>query len=342
MNFDDSLREAMHGYAYTPSRINAEKVVVGARRRRVRSRARTAVGGLGIAALVGASALVLLSTPSGSGGETVVDPGVSPSTTGSAPDPLAPGTHSPVKQVRAGQEITVPGDIDGAFYWMTTDSVCRYAPHAITPFGKPDMSTSAFVECDSPLGNGDKGGKAVFCRMTVSAPPTPTTASTTTSTSGEQVPCAGHTPTDKYFTSLFAVQTIGGGNLMVPTAGVMAGSDLPVRVEDRVTDMYVGPDLSKGGSEVVREYRLETFYTVPGMKPGWVFWLPSTPLVYPSSNPPAAPPTYPGAPEQTKPVLTSSFDEIWLYDGADRRMTANPGNRPAPSATGSIPTDASR
>jgi hypothetical protein len=169
--------------------------------------------------------------------------------------------------------------------------------------------------------------------MTVSAPP---------ATTGDTVPCAGHTPTDKYFTSLFAVRTIGGGNLMVPTAGVMAGSDLPVRVEDRVVDMYVGPDLSKGGTEVVREIRLETLYQVTGMKPGWVFWLPSAPLVYPSSKALPNPPTYPGAPKQTKPTLTNSYDEIWLYDGSEKRMTANPGNRPAPSATGSIPTDASR
>ncbi|MEY9910711.1 hypothetical protein ABIA35_006961 [Catenulispora sp. MAP12-49] len=333
MNFDDSLREAMHGYAFTPSGISADQVVSGARRRRTRSRARTAVGGLGVAALVGASVFVLVSAPSGSGGDTVVNPGVSPSTTGSAPDPIAPGTHSPVKQVPAHQAITVPGDLDGAFYWMTTDSVCRYAPHSITSYGKPDMSTPAFVECDSPLGKDDKGGKAVICRMVVTAPP---------ATTGDAPPCAGHVPTDKYFRSMFAVQTIGGGNLMVPTAGVMASSDLPVRVEDRVTDIYVGPDLSKGGSEVVRETRLETFYTVPGMKPGWVFWLPSASLVYPSSNTPPAAPTYPGAPKQTKAVLTNSYDEIWLYDGADLRMTANPGNRPAPSATGSIPTDASR
>lgn len=330
MNFDDSLREAMHGYAFTPSRISAEQVVAGARRRRARSRARTAVGGLGVAALVGASVFVLVSAPSGSGGGAVY-PGEIPTTTGGAPTQLPPGTHSPVKQVQAGQAIKVPGDIDGAFYWMTTDSVCRYAPHGVTPYGAPD-ATPAYVECDSPLGKDDKGGKAVICRMQVSTPP-PTTVN--------GVPCAGHTPTDKYYSSLFAVRTIGGGNLMVPTAGVMAGADLPVRVEDRVTDMYVGPDLSKGGSQVVREIRLETFYTVPGMKPGWVFWLPSAPLVYPSANPPAAPPTYYGAPKQTKPRLSNSFDEIWLYDGAEKRMTANPGNRPAPSATDSIPTDAS-
>jgi hypothetical protein len=235
-----------------------------------------------------------------------------------------------VKQVQAGAAVKVPGDIDGAFYWMTTDSACRYAPHDTTTYGTPDMSTSAFVECDTPIG---KNGKAEFCRMTVSAPPP---------TAGNEVPCTGHTPTDKYFTSLFAVRTIGGGNLMVSPAGVFAGPDLPTKVEDRVIDIYVGADMSAGGHEVLRETRLETLYKVPGMKPGWAFWLPSAPLVHPSSDQPAGPPTYPGAPKQTKPVLSNSDDEIWLYDGSGKRMTANPGNRPAPSATGSIPTDASR
>lgn len=333
MNFDDSLREAMHGYAFTPSRITSGQVVSGARRRRARTRARNAAGGLGVAALVGASVFVLASAPSGSGSEPAVYPGVFPSTTGSTPSSLPPGTHSPVRQVQAGAAIKVPGDIDGAFYWMTTDSACRYAPHDTTPYGTPDASTPAFVECDSPLGKDDKGGKAVVCRMTVSAPP---------ATSGNEVPCAGHTPTDPYFTSLFAVRTIGGGNLITGIAGVMAGRDLPVRVEDRVSDIYLGPDMSHGPSQVLREIRLETLYTVPGMKPGWVFWLPNTPPVYANPNPPANPPTYPGAPKQTKPRLMGSTDEVWLYDGANTRLTANPGNRPAPSATGNIPTDASR
>ena len=77
------------------------------------------------------------------------------------------------------------------------------------------------------------------------------------------------------------------------------------------------------------------------MKPGWEFWLPDSPLVYPNPNRPPDAPTSHGSPKQTKPVLTNSYDEIRLFDGADKRMTANPGNRPAPSATGSIPTDAS-
>ena len=330
MNFDDSLREAMHGYAFTPSRISAEQVAVGARRRRARARARTAVGCLGVAALVSASVFVLLGAPSGKDGNSVVVPGVSPSTAGSVPDQLPSGSRSPVKQVQAGQAIKVPGDLDGAFYWMTTDSACRYAPHDTTPFGKPDLSTSAFVECDTPMGG--KGGKAVFCRMTVTAPPPAT---------GNEVPCTGHTPSDPYFTSLFAVRTIGGGNLMASTAGVFAGPDLPAEVEDRVIDTYVGPDMSAGGHAVVRETRLETLYKVPGMKPGWAFWLPTEPLVYTSTNLPPEPPTYPGAPKPTKPSLTSSSDEIWLYTASGKRMTANPDNRPAPSATFFIPTDAS-
>ncbi|ACU69971.1 hypothetical protein Caci_1045 [Catenulispora acidiphila DSM 44928] len=330
MNFDDSLREAMHGYAFTPSPVSAEQVMAGARRRRARDRARTAVGVVGVAALVSASVFVLLGTSSGSGG-AVISPGFSPSASGTtAPDQVPPGQRSPVKQVKVGEAIKVPSDIDGAFYWMTTDSACRYAPHETTTYGKADLATSGFVECDTPAGG--KNGRALICRMTVTAPP---------QTTGDTLPCAGHTPTDKYFSPLFAVQTIGGGNLMVPVAGVMAGPDLPTKVEDRVVDIYVGPDMSAGGHKVVRETRLETLYTVPGMKPGWKFWLPGSPLVYPNPNPPPDAPTYHGAPKQTKPVLTNSYDEIWLYDGANKRMTANPGNRPAPSATGFIPTDAS-
>ncbi|NUR27421.1 MAG: hypothetical protein HOV83_16505 [Catenulispora sp.] len=334
MSFDDSLRDAMRGYTFSPPRISAEDVMSGARRRRARGRAKAAAGTVGIAALVGASVLVLIGTPSGSGGAAVTPasppPGSAHSSESGSGSRVRPTDPSPVKQVQAGQAITVPGDIDGAFYWMTTDSACRYAPHNVNTFGAPDTSTPAFVECDTPLG---QDGKAQICRMTVSSPP-PTT--------GNNVPCTGHRPTDEYFQSLFAVQTIGGGNLAVPMAGVYAGADLPVRIEDRVIDMYVGPDLTKGGHEVVRETRLATRYTVPGMKPGWTFWLPSAPLVHLDPNQPPNPPTYPGAPTPNTPTLTNSFDEVWLYDASGKRMTANPGNRPAPSETGSIPTDASR
>lgn len=334
VNFDDSLRDAMHDYAFSPPRISTEEVMSGARRRRARGRAKAAAGTVGIAALVGASVFVLIGASSGSG-DAAVTPGrptagSAHSSASSSADRLPPAERSPVKQVQAGQAITVPGDLDGAFYWMTTDSACRYAPHNADAFGAPDMSTPAFVECDTPAG---KGGKAEICRMTVSSPPPAT---------GNGVPCTGHRPTDKYFSSLFAVQTIGGGNLAVPAAGVYAGPDLPVRIEDRVIDAYVGPDLSKGAHDVVRTTRLATRYTVPGMKPGWTFWLPSAPLVHADPNQDPNPPTYPGAPTPTKPVLANSFDEVWLYDAAGWRMTANPGNRPAPSATGVIPTDASR
>jgi len=333
VNFDDSLRDAMHGYTFAPPRISAEDVLSGARRRRARGRAKAAVGTVGVVALVGASVFVLIGTSPGSGGAVVTPGGPtagSAHTSASSSTDRPPTEQSPVKQVQAGQAVTVPGDIDGAFYWMTTDSACRYAPHNVDTFGKPDMSTPAYVECDTPAG---KDGKAEICRMTVSSPP-PTT--------GNGVPCTGHRPTDKYFSSLFAVQTIGGGNLAVPTAGVYAGPDLPVRIEDRVIDVYVGPDLSKGGHEVVRETRLATRYTVPGMKPGWTFWLPSAPLVHLDPNQPPNPPTYLGAPTPNTPTLTNSYDEVWLYDASGKRMTANPGNRPAPSATDVIPTDASR
>lgn len=47
--------------------------------------------------------------------------------------------------------------------------------------------------------------------------------------------------------------------------------------------------MSKGGHEVVRETRLETRYTGPGMKPGWAFWLPNAPLTYPSPDQPPIP-----------------------------------------------------
>jgi hypothetical protein len=310
MEFEDAMREAMHEYEYTTPRATAASLVTGARTRRMKTRIASSGAVLAVVAIAGATAYWTFGTAT-KPGETA-NPAGTPTPSSTATTSSHGPQRSAVKQVVAGEAIAAPGDIAGAFYWMTTDAACRYAPHTTKLDGSADLSTSAYIECDSPLGTATASHptpRDKFCRVTVTTAP-PRTAN--------GVPCTGHPATTSGFEGTGSFDS----DFHDPPAGVLAGSTLPVRIDVRAIDAVVGPDITTGGKLVVRSTSEATLYKVPGMKPGWVFWLPSVPPSYPDLTPGPIVPTYYGAPKPTTSTVTNSYDDVWLFDEAGHRISS--------------------